>query len=95
MPDDAAVQEAVDALRQAMLDRGDHPETVEAQLGAVIPNQPSVVGNLADLMRSPAPPAEDADYSDWTKADLQAELDAQGIEYGSGETKADLLARLS
>jgi hypothetical protein len=45
------VADAVEALRQAMLDRGDDPGTVEAQLHAVIPNETNLVGNFADLQR--------------------------------------------
>lgn len=101
MPDDTAVSEAVDVLRQAMLDRGDDPGTVEAQLSAVKPKEVNLVGNIADMMRSPGPGPEEAPagdgeeggYETWTKAELQAELDAQGVEYNSGDTKADLIAK--
>jgi hypothetical protein len=48
---DAAVADAVEALRQAMLDRGDDAGTVEAQLHAVIPAETNIVGNFADLQR--------------------------------------------
>jgi hypothetical protein len=134
MPDDTAVSEAVDALREAMLERGDDPGTVEAQLSAVKPKEENIVGNYADLQRMgaiaqtgtlPTPPGEEdietSDLSDafvevagpdegtgsaaagnggeggydtWTKAELQAELDAAGVEYTSAETKADLIAKL-
>lgn len=36
----------------------------------------------------------DASSDTRTKADLQAELDAQGIEYSSSDTKSELLAKL-
>lgn len=49
-PDDA-VQAAYDNLRQAMLDRGDDPNTVDAKLQAVRPSETNLVGNFADLQR--------------------------------------------
>lgn len=62
-----AVAEAVENLRQAMLDRGDDPTTVDAQLHAVQPKTTNLVGNYADLQRlgaiattgtMPTPPGE-------------------------------------
>jgi hypothetical protein len=46
-----AIQEAVDNLRQAMLDADMDEGTVDAKLAAVVPNQTNLVGNLADLHR--------------------------------------------
>lgn len=48
---DAAVQEAYDDLRQAMLDRGDDEGTVDAKLRGVRPTETNIVGNFADLQR--------------------------------------------
>jgi hypothetical protein len=36
----------------------------------------------------------DTDWNSRTKAEIQAELDSRGVEYNSGDTKADLIARL-
>lgn len=49
-PDDK-VAEAVENLRQTMLDRGDPEVDVDAKLWAVYPNQTNLVGNFADLQR--------------------------------------------
>jgi len=49
-PNDA-VNAAIDALRQALLDAGGDPTTVEAKLGAVKPPESNIVGNFADLQR--------------------------------------------
>ena len=123
-----AVLEAVENLRQAMLDRGDDPGTVEGQLHMVKPPETNIVGNYADLQRMgsivqsgilPTPPleedietsniedafipvpdadvekdsADNADTNDTrTKAEIQADLDARGIEYSSSATKAELQA---
>lgn len=131
-----AREDAIEALRQALLDEGTDPGTVEGMLHMVKPTETNIVGNYADLQRMgaiaqtgvlPTPPfeedietdniedafvevpanedtgsgsatpeqvaaAENADTR--TKADLQAELDEAGIEYNSGDTKADLLAKL-
>jgi hypothetical protein len=46
-----AIQEAVDNLRQAMLDADMDEGTVDAKLAAVQPNQTNLVGNFADLQR--------------------------------------------
>jgi hypothetical protein len=54
----AAVLEAIDALRQAMLDSGIDAATVEAKLMSVQPNVASVVGNFADLQRGGAAAAK-------------------------------------
>lgn len=63
-----AVAEAVENLRQAMLDRGDDPGAVEAKLHMVKPNETNLVGNYADLQRMgaiattgtmPTPPTEE------------------------------------
>ena len=95
-----AVTEAVENLRQAMLDRGDDPDTVEAQLRAVKPKTVNMVGNYADLQRAGervmavSGDSESTDYESMTKAELQAELDARGIEYSTTDTKADLIAAL-
>jgi T4 recombination endonuclease VII-like protein len=35
---------------------------------------------------------EESDLNTWTKAELQATLDAQGIEYPSSATKSELIA---
>lgn len=102
MPNDAdtAVADAVDALRQAMVDRGDDPGQVEAQLSAVRPRVQTFSGNFADLNRMGVEAAaegeaeEEGGYDSWTKAELQAELDSQGIEYSTADTKADLVAKL-
>lgn len=48
---DAAVQDAYDNLRQAMIDRGDDPGTVDAKLQSARPIESNVVGNFADLQR--------------------------------------------
>lgn len=47
----AAVLDAIAALRQAMLDSGIDETTVDAKLMAVQPNQTNLVGNFADLQR--------------------------------------------
>lgn len=47
----AAVNDAIETLRQAMLDTGMEAGTVEAKLSAVKPNESSIVGNFADLQR--------------------------------------------
>lgn len=96
----SAVDDAIEVLRQAMLDEGQDPGTVEAKLHSAKPNEVNIVGNIADMMRAGATTAEVADeevagsYASWTKAELQAELDAQGIAYNSGDTKQDLIDRL-
>jgi hypothetical protein len=46
-----AIQEAVDNLRQVMLDNDMDEGTVDALLHAATPNQISLVGNIADLNR--------------------------------------------
>lgn len=91
-----AVTEAVENLREALLADGMDEETADAKLAAVKPNETNLTGNLADLQRGGAAPLaeEEVDYSSWTKADLQAVLDAQGIEYNASATKADLLEAL-
>lgn len=127
-----AREDAIEALRQALLDEGQDPGTVEGMLHMVKPPETNLVGNYADLQRMgaivqsgvlPTPPTEedietsniedafvapqpqgDPDESgkspnvaadtgngdSMTKAELQAELDARGIEYPSSATKADL-----
>lgn len=47
-----AREDAVEALRQALLDEGVDPGTVEGMLHMVKPTETNIVGNLADLMRS-------------------------------------------
>ena len=43
-----------------------------------------------------APPEKSAEPSDdWTKDELKAYMDANSIDYNSGDTKADLLAKCS
>lgn len=128
----SAVTDAIDALRQAMLDEGQDPGAVEAKLHMIKPNETNLVGNYADLQRMgaiaqtgvlPTPPTEedietdditdafvepqthedvgsgnapnptfesDVDTDSMTKAELQAELDARGVEYPASATKADL-----
>lgn len=39
--------------------------------------------------------AETGSYEDMTVAELQAELDTRGVEYSSGDRKADLIEKLS
>lgn len=131
----SAREDAVESLRQALLDEGIDPGAVEAMLHMVKPNETNLVGNYADLQRMgaiaqtgtlPTPPGEDdvatsdladafvpvetatddgngaapnvaegtVDYEAMTKAELQAELDAKGVEYGASDTKADLIAAL-
>lgn len=48
---DAAVIDAIDNLREAMLEAGMDETTVDAKLMAVQPNQTNLVGNFADLQR--------------------------------------------
>lgn len=45
------VKEALDNLRQAMIDDGMDPATVDARLFAAQPTSDSIVGNFADLQR--------------------------------------------
>jgi hypothetical protein len=123
----SAVSEAIDALRQAMLDEGQDPDTVEAKLHMAKPNEVNIVGNYADLQRMgaiaqtgvlPTPPGQEdietdditeafvavespadeeaaaADTDSMTKADMQAELEARGVDYPASATKADLQALL-
>jgi hypothetical protein len=47
----AAILDAIDALREAMLDAGLDETTVDAKLMSVQPNQTNIVGNFADLQR--------------------------------------------
>lgn len=47
----AAVNDAIADLREAMLDAGMDETTVDAKLMAVQPNQTNIVGNFADLQR--------------------------------------------
>lgn len=63
-----AVAEAVNNLRQAMIDAGEEPGQVDAKLSMVKPPTPSIVGNYADLQRMgaivqtgvmPTPPGQD------------------------------------
>jgi hypothetical protein len=121
-----AVKEAVENLRQAMLDDDMDEGTVNAKLAAVIPNETNLVGNFADLNRLGALVADEGtantsaveqavvipptttvdgepatgastgggDLSGMTKADLQALADERGVDYNSGDTKADLIAKL-
>jgi len=43
-----------------------------------------------------APPEKSAEPSDnWTKDEIKAYMDANSIDYNSGDTKADLLAKCS
>lgn len=126
----SAVTDAIETLRQAMLDEGQDPGTVEAKLHMVKPPETNIVGNYADLQRMgaivqtgvlPTPPTEEdietsnledafvevpspvdneagkspnvgngGDSDSMTKAEIQAELDARGIEYPSNATKAEL-----
>lgn len=111
----SAVTDAIENLRQALLDEGEDPGTVEAKLNMVKPAETNLVGNFADLQRvgalvadrgvandtvleaAVALPADvddengaTADVDSMTKAELQAELDARGIEYPSSATKAEL-----
>lgn len=96
----SAVTDAIEALRQAMLDEGQDPGAVEAKLKMAKPREVNMVGNYADLQRSGEATTEVNDeagevgYDSMTKAELQAELEAQGIEYSASDTKADLVAAL-
>jgi hypothetical protein len=47
----AAVNDAIDNLREAMLDTGMDETTVDAKLMSVQPPQTNIVGNFADLQR--------------------------------------------
>jgi hypothetical protein len=63
------IQEAVDNLRQVMLDNDMDEGTVDALLHAATPNQINLVGNLADLNRLGAIVADpDTDNADALKA---------------------------
>jgi hypothetical protein len=93
-----AVTAALVALRQAMIDDGEDEGTVDAKLFAAVPNEVTLAGNIADLMRGGAAPLAsegvEVDLSSMTKAELQAEADSRGVEYASSDTKADLIAAL-
>lgn len=49
--------------------------------------------NVWQQWQVPAQDAEDVDYSDWTKAELQAEAERRGLSKTG--TKDELIARLS
>jgi hypothetical protein len=48
---DAAVNDAIAALREALIAAGMDEATADAKLGAVAPAQTNIVGNFADLQR--------------------------------------------
>lgn len=97
-----AVLEAVENLRQAMLDRGDDPGTVEGQLHMVKPPETNIVGNYADLQRMgsivqsgilPTPPLEaDIETSNIEDAFVPVEgpvgdeVESDDVDAGNGET---------
>jgi hypothetical protein len=91
-------QAALEELRAALIEDGMDEANVDAKMWAVQPNETNVVGNFADLQRggaaAPLAGEEAGSWEEYTKAELQAELDAQGIDYASGDTKADLIAKL-
>lgn len=101
----SAVADALEALRQAMLDEGQDPTTVDAKLKMAQPRQENLVGNIADMMRAGESTTEaseaaesgegEVDFESMTKAELQAELDSRGVEYNASDTKSDLLDRLA
>lgn len=77
-----AVEDAIETLKQAMLDEGQDPGSVDAKLHAVIPNnEGNIVGNYADLQRMgaiaqegvlPTPPGEeDVETDDITEAFIE------------------------
>jgi hypothetical protein len=97
----SAVDDAVEALRQAMLDEGQDPGSVEAKLHAVIPNTGGdLVGNYADLQRMgaiattgtmPTPPGdEDLETSDLSDAFVEpappADTDGAAAAPAEGDT---------
>lgn len=77
MPSDR-VQAALDELKAALADEGMDPGTTEAQLRYILPPEPTVVGNYADLQRMgaaaltgtiPTPPGvDDVQTSDTNEA---------------------------
>lgn len=102
-----AREDAVKALRQALLDEGIEPGTVEGMLHMVKPTETNIVGNYADLQRMgaiaqtgtlPTPPGEeDIDTDDITEAFVPIETagDGNGAAVDTDAmTKADLQAEL-
>jgi hypothetical protein len=98
----SAVDDAVEALRQAMLDEGQDPGSVEAKLHAAIPNtEGDLVGNFADLQRMgaiattgtlPTPPGdEDVETSDLSDAFVEPSPPGDG-DGGGTATAADTTA---
>jgi T4 recombination endonuclease VII-like protein len=95
----SAVADAIDALRQAMLDEGQDPDTVEAKLHMAKPAEVNIVGNYADLQRMgaiaqtgvlPTPPGEeDIETDDITEAFVPVE---SGEETGSGAASPEQVA---
>jgi hypothetical protein len=104
----SAVDDAIDALRQAMLDEGQDPDTVEAKLHMAKPSETNIVGNYADLQRMgaiaqtgvlPTPPGqEDIETDDITEAFVAVETPADEQAAADADTdsmtKADMQAEL-
>lgn len=81
--------------RKALVEAPQSPNTVEQ------PEQPGTVDDTIDTagfvqLEEPGweEEADDREYSDYTVAELKAELDERGIEYDSSDLKADLVAKL-
>lgn len=93
MPTDR-VQAAVDELKAALAAEGMDPGTTDAQLRYILPPEPTVVGNYADLQRMgaiavtgvmPTPPGEDDVKTDNTDEAFTGEnpaVQASGLEGG-------------
>jgi len=59
-------------------------------------DEPDVRVEYPDNPEPEAPPEKSVEPSDeWTKDELKAYMDANSIDYNSGDTKADLLAKCS
>jgi hypothetical protein len=93
-----AREDAIEALRQALLDEGVDPGTVEGMLHMVKPTESNIVGNYADLQRMgaiaqtgtlPTPPGEaDIETNDITDAFTEVET-AVDTENGKSPNVAE------
>jgi hypothetical protein len=95
------VQAAVDELKAALAEEGMDPGTTDAQLKYILPPEPTVVGNYADLQRMgaiavtgtmPTPPGEDDVKTTNTDEAFTGEnpaLQTTGLEQTAADTAAD------
>jgi hypothetical protein len=102
-----AREDAIEALRQALLDEGTDPGTVEGMLHMVKPTETNIVGNYADLQRMgaiaatgvlPTPPGEeDIETDDITEAFIEVpgpvDEDGRPAAAGNGNGDTDAMSK--